>query len=231
MPQPLPNKYAAQVSIGRAVSERPEQALNAANAIAHWATLDAMMPVIYNGLIQGDPKAASSAFAAIRNFKTRQDTIRGQAALTLKSERDRDCLDAILKLYDSTAKSRDKVAHHLWGTHSEIRDAIILIDPACMRTFSTNIQAHKANDDFTVQDGEKYLYDLRTSMVVWKSQDFADVADRCRRGLILATIFSIMTSKVGPHAPDDQARQMLLAQPEISEFLAHRESRRQKSGT
>lgn len=34
-----------------------------------------------------------------------------------------------------------------------------------------------------------------------------------------AKLDSIMISKVGPHAPDDPTRQMLLAQREISEFL------------
>lgn len=219
MPQPLHQKYAAKVTIQRAAATRQEQALNAANVISQWAKLDSIMPIIFNGLIKSDPTPAAATFAAIRNFQTRQDAIRKQAEIGLKDQRDKGILNAILKIYSSTAKSRDKIAHHLWGTHDDFPDAIILVDPTTLRDISTATQAHKVNDDFTFDDAVKYQEDMRQAMMVWRTKDFADVAGRADRGFVLATMFSIMISKVGPHAPDDPTRQMLLAQREISEFL------------
>lgn len=122
MPQPLPKKYAADVTINSAPAERQEQALNAANAIAQWSKLDAMMPVIFNGLVPGDPTAASDAFAAILNFKTRIDVLTKRAEKVLAEQADIDCLHAILGIYRSTGSARDIIAHHLWGTHEELPD-------------------------------------------------------------------------------------------------------------
>ena len=108
--------------------------------------------------------------------------------------------------------------HHVWATHEEINDAIILFNPNAIRDMSTNVQAHQANNDFAYDDAILYQDNLRQAMTVWKSKDFATVSDQATRGFMLAVMFSIMTSKVGPHAPAEQARQMLFAQPEIAEF-------------
>jgi len=229
VPQPLPKKYAAQVVVDQAAAVRQEQALNAANAIAQWAKFDALMPILYNSLIKSDPTPAAAAFAAIRNFKTRQDTIRKQAEISLKEQTDRDALDAILKIYNSTAKGRDKIAHHLWGTHDDFPDAIILVDPRIVRNLSTATKAHEANADFTLEKAEQYVDEMRQAMTIWRTNDFSDITSRARRGFVLANIFSIMSSKHGPSAPDQKARQMLYAQPEIAGFLARCESNLYKS--
>ncbi len=219
MPQPLPQKHAVNIIFEWAVAERPEQALHAANVIAQWAKLDSMMPIVFNGLIKSDPTPAAAAFAAIRNFQARQEAIRKQAEIGLKEKQDRDILNAILKIYSSTAKSRDIIAHHLWGTHKDLPDAIILCDPRFLRNLSTAASAHLKNDDLTFEDAVRYQKEMREATMVWRTQDFAIVADRVRRGFILTNMFFIMVSKVGPHAPDAPTRHALLAQPEISEFL------------
>ncbi|WP_370172483.1 MULTISPECIES: hypothetical protein [Hyphomonas] len=220
MPQPLPRKYAAQVVIDQAAAQRQQQALNAANAISQWSKFDAMMPVLYNSFLPSDPTHAAVTFAAIRNAKTRQDTIRKLGEISLKDQNDRYALDAILKIYESTARGRDKIAHHLWGVHKDIPDAIILVDPRVIRDMSTATKAHATNADFTIEVAEEYLEKMRKAMMVWRTDDFADITARSRRGFILTNTFSIMCTKVGPHAPDLSARKLLYSQPEISEHLA-----------
>lgn len=103
------------------------------------------------------------------------------------------------------------------------------MDPRIIRDLSTKSQAHVAQNDLTIDQAISYQETMRGAMMVWKTSDFSSVAHRASRCFILTTMFSIMISKYGPHNPDDQARQMLITQPEIVEYLTHLNARRKKS--
>ena len=231
MPQPLHKSLTAQISLTNVVQHRQELALNAANVISKWTTIDAMIGLLIPILINADPRPAAAVFDIVKNFEAKQNALREIALITITDQTDRDILNAILKLYASTAKARNILAHDLWGIHDKIPDGILMVDPKIIARISTETRAHKINETFQFEDAIAMQKDMHDSVMVWKLNDFVELASRISEAFFLITTFGIMLPSPDRPERDMSARKMLLDRPTISEFVAHQESKRKKASS
>ena len=226
MPQPLPKNLTAQISLTNVVQHRQELALNAADVISKWANVDAMIGSLIPTLINADPRPASAVFDIVKNFEARQNALREIALITISDQTDRDILNAILKLYASTAKGRNILAHNLWGVHDQIPDGILMVDPKIISRVSTKTRAHKVNDSFEYEDALAMQKDMHESVMVWKINDFVDLASRISEAFFQITTFGVMLPSPDRTERDEAARRMLLDRPTISEFVTRQKAKR-----
>ena len=231
MPQPLPKSLSAQISLTDVARHRQELALNAANVISKWATIDALVGALIPTLINADPRPAAAVFDIVKNFEAKMKALREIAIITIPDEKDRDILNAILRLYASTARGRNTLAHHLWGIHDKIPDGILMVDPKIIARVSTETKAHKVNETFQYEDAVSIQQDMHDSVMVWKLNDFSDLASRISEAFFLITTFGIMLPAPDRPERDMSARKMLLDRPIVAEFVAGQEAKRKKTAT
>lgn len=136
MPQPLsrvaPNALVSIGNVGSAypspLAERPELALLAIQVIASWSNVEAFMMRLFVNLMGGSTDLAATVYLSLEIQSAKSAAINAAAAVKL-SEQEKALLRAILALVKSHQKSRDKIAHWIWGTAPQLPDALLLANP------------------------------------------------------------------------------------------------------
>ncbi|TGP17968.1 MULTISPECIES: hypothetical protein [unclassified Mesorhizobium] len=134
MPQPIGKKIGplAYVIFGSggedAITNAPDLAALAMRCIASWTSVDYMLMLVYVRMLGGPEDKASTAYLALetQSAKTSVITAVGRRFLEPKVFR---LLTAILAIAKTNQKSRDKLAHHLWGWDNRLPNALLLGDP------------------------------------------------------------------------------------------------------
>jgi hypothetical protein len=132
MPQPvskvLPNALLVFGNVGDYPLQRhPDLALLAMETIASWAKVESFMLNLYVEMLGGYDDKAAAVYLALDTQRAKTAAINAVAARVLSPENQR-LLAAILKLVRSNQKSRDRIAHWIWGDSPNIPDAL-LADP------------------------------------------------------------------------------------------------------
>jgi hypothetical protein len=136
MPQPLsrvaPSALVSMGNIGPTYSdplvERPELAILAVQVIASWSNVEAFMMRLFVSLMGGSTELAATVYLSLEIQSAKSAAINAAADAKL-SEPERALLRAILALVKSHQKSRDKIAHWIWGFTQELPDALLLANP------------------------------------------------------------------------------------------------------
>lgn len=151
MPQPL-SKVApnANIMIGNVgdypMQRHPELALLVAEVIASWANVESFLLNLFIELMGGPKGKAATVFVSLDSRSARTAAI--QAVARSLPEKHKKLLDAILAVTKSNAKSRDKIAHHIWGDSPNIPNALLLHNPkdSIDQLARTNIFVYREND-------------------------------------------------------------------------------------
>lgn len=204
MPQPL-SKVAphANVFIGnvgdRPLARHPQLALLTIEAIASWSNVENFMLGLFIQLLGGNESLASDVFLSLEAQSAKTAAIQAAANFVLKNEPEKiKILKAILSMAKTNEKSRNKLAHWVWGDSPDIQDALLLINPKTTT-----------------------IYDLdRSEIFVYREQDFASIIQANDRlcGFGLSFKFVLMNHVANR---DGSLFRELSAEPEIRERLDH----------
>lgn len=116
-------------------------------AIISWTNVEKFLLDTYLAMLGGSTGIAATAYLAIETQSAKVRMINAVAKKTLEP-RYFDLLKAILAVAKTNQKSRDKLAHWLWGYSHDLPDAFLLIDPrrSVDGMSSDDIQVYKASD-------------------------------------------------------------------------------------
>ncbi len=151
MPQPLsrvlPNVGGLEIgNVGtRTLTQRPELALMAMEAIATWSHVENFMLRMYVELAGGAGADAAAVYLAMETATAKSAAISVLAARKLTPENQR-LLRAIIKLVKTAQKDRDKLAHWVWGLSPDLPDALLLLDPRSLSSSHDQIYVYRSQD-------------------------------------------------------------------------------------
>ena len=203
MPQPLSRiKPGANIAIGNAgtpiFDHNPHLALLAMEGIASWSNVENFLLGLYLELLGGAGERAAIAYLAIETQSAKTQAIRAVAQNVLDGKHF-SLLAAVLAVAKTAQKSRDKLAHHIWGYSPDLPDALLLIDPKSMAR-------------------RQEPREMREDVMVYRERDFADIIELnhriCRWG---QSIRFILIDHPGNR--EGRLYDKLCAEPEIREKL------------
>lgn len=110
------------------MSRHPNLAVLAMEAIGSWSNVESFLLGLYVELMGGPNDLASTAYLSLETQSAKTQAIQAVARKALSQENLR-LLNAILAVAKTHQKSRDKMAHHVWGESPNLPDALLLADP------------------------------------------------------------------------------------------------------
>lgn len=135
MPQPLSKVMAnASVMIGNAgdrpLLRQPQLAALAIEAIASWSNVENFMLKMFVQLLGGDESLATNIFLSLENQFAKTAAIKAAANTVLEEKTDELAVfKAIMAISKTNEKSRNKLAHWIWGYSPNILDGLLLMNP------------------------------------------------------------------------------------------------------
>jgi len=124
----------ASIIIGNAgdrpLLRHPRLAALAIEAIASWSNVENFMLRMFVQLFGGNESVATNIFLSLDNQSSKTAAINAAADTVLKEKPDElSVLKAIMTISKTNEKSRNKLAHWVWGDSPNIPDALLLINP------------------------------------------------------------------------------------------------------
>jgi hypothetical protein len=133
MPQPLSRvRSDAGVIMGNipddSLSKRPELAILAMSAINSWSNVEAFLLKLFIVLLGGNATLAAKMYLKLESSGPKI-VVLGAMVDSVKKEKLRDTIRAVIDMSEIQRKQRDKLAHHVWGVSPHLPDALLLLDP------------------------------------------------------------------------------------------------------
>lgn len=138
MPNPLSRvKPKATFSIvpPAAMSKRPSLAVKVAEVISIWASIETEILFLATDILDADYVAVSAMLGALTSSEAKTAALIAAATAVLDSSD----LALFSKVRAATKASRDRrneFAHHIWMCSDELPDALLLVDPKYLSSFS-----------------------------------------------------------------------------------------------
>ncbi len=147
-------------------------------------------------------------YEALSGGEARRAALEGAAKAALPED-DFLLFKAVEKVLGPARRIRNNFAHHIWGTTTEIPDALLLIDPKCLREFEVQ-----------KSDGRSLIIE-RSLVYVWKERDLKEARAAIHDGLLILGILSEGLAEKPLARPQigASARQQLLSRPPIAQAL------------
>ena len=135
MPQPLsrvqPDANVFLANAGqRVLRQRPQLAVNAIEAIASSANVEAFLLKLFVSLMGGNKGTAARIYLALEIQSAKSVAIT-EAVKCLSNADHQRLVIALVQLAKRNQKRRDRIAHYVWGIspHPKLQDALLLADP------------------------------------------------------------------------------------------------------
>lgn len=222
MPNPLsrvrPN---AAFNLGNNIDNpsdhRPELALLAMKVIAEWSLLESFMTGVFVHMLGSNPTPALAIYTALSGSVSRGAAFKAVAKEAHLSTEEDEILDAILSLYKTAGRERNRIAHWVWGHSPEIPDGVLLCDQQVMaRTWiATSPQlVGDTADEITATIAETRSV-LGDATFVYKANDFESLSRDTQRLINLVTQFRFVLMRDHPSNRGGALLQTLSLEPEI----------------
>lgn len=135
MPQPLSSVAPdANVTIGGSQDSpslhRPALALAAMNVVAEWSLLENAILYLFTRLLGENPTQGAAIFTSIRNQNGKRDAFRAVIPAGCGGDQQKeDLVNAAIAIFEKASKTRNKIAHWVWGYSDDLPDAVLLAKP------------------------------------------------------------------------------------------------------
>jgi hypothetical protein len=136
MPQPLPHSLRDTVSYsigspGDSVFlKRPDLSVLALSAIGTWSRVEFSFLRMFVVLMGGPETLSASIYVGLETQSAKTTAITVAANSLLKDRPDElRAVKALIKLAKTHQKSRNKLAHWMWGYSDQLPKALLLMDP------------------------------------------------------------------------------------------------------
>jgi hypothetical protein len=235
MPQPLSSfkGLKGSVHIGNNTDNpsdhRPELALLAMKVVSAWSILESFLRGLFVQMLGSNARPAVAMFNALESASAQRAVLRALARVVL-SDRDNELFEAILSLFVTAGKDRNKVAHWVWGRADGLPDAVLLCDPDKLMDYRLEL------DEASARDLQERLVGRRSvrrrpftppplpdrHIFVWRRTDFEGAIKRIERVTEFVALFRFVVSASHPANADDQLYRQLSSAPEIRTVLSHK---------
>jgi hypothetical protein len=151
MPQPLsrvnPN---AGVVIGNAgdypLERNPNLLRLSMRVMTAWATLETFITSIFVAILGDNARLGVAIYSSLIAESAQLAAFRAGADIALETRpRERELLEAILRIHKTLGKQRNKVAHWISGYSPELPEATLLTPPAVLIKLQLDTQAYLDN--------------------------------------------------------------------------------------
>lgn len=230
MPQPLTNlpqvrSYNLGSNMDSPSRTRPQLSLAAMNVIAEWSQLENFVNGLFVKLLGTNAAQAAAIFASIRNSAGQRDAFTAVASVTLANRpADQDLLRAVLEVCDKASKTRNRIAHWVWGYSAYLPDAVLLADPIMMSAWDSKMSDYVAE----VCENPRARIDKpepdKTKIYAYFQRDFDDSSNAIQRAIHLVGHFSrylsggVIAEELPPLANEPEIR------PILNRYNRHRET-------
>jgi len=162
-------------------------------------------------LLQSDARTGMAMYEALSGGEGRRAALEGAAKVALSIE-DFRLFKAVEKALAPARNVRNRFAHHVWGATDEIPDALLLIDPQCLR----QLELEQAFGLRTPPDENRSL------IIVWKERDLIAARDSNQESCVILGILGDALAAQSIKRPyiDEVSRQKLISYPAIAQALA-----------
>jgi hypothetical protein len=210
-PQPLSRvKPNAEVWWGVGIlTPYPKLCCIITETISFGAQVEFNWSAILVDLLKSDPKTGMAMYEALSGGESRRAALEGAAQSALP-EADFLLFKAIEKVLAPARRVRNDFAHHIWGASPTVPNALLLIDPKCLR----QLEVWRANGGYSP------IVD-RSLIAVWKEPALNEAREAMRDGLVILGILSEGLAEKPLARPQigASARQRLLSRPPIAQAL------------
>lgn len=212
-PQPLSRvKPDAEVKFGAGIlASHQKLCCIVMETISFGAQIEFNWSAILVDLLKSDPKTGMAMYEALAGGESRRAAL-GGAAKSALSEDDFLLFKAIEKVLSPARRVRNDFVHHIWGTSTALPDALLLINPKCLRQFEVEKSV-----------GPGYPPNVDRSLIdVWKERDLDKTKEDIRNGLVTLGILSEGLAERPFSKPQigASARQRLLSDPTIEQAVS-----------
>jgi hypothetical protein len=173
-----------------------------AEAIASWSNVESFMLRMFIALVGGKQAVAANMYLALDGNGPKKAAITAAATAILPPDR-LDLFRVIMAIADTNEKSRNKLAHWVWGESPELPGLLLLADPK-----------HIATGDRTVND-----------IYVYREHDFKTIISANERLCGYWSEFNVGLL----HPALEHKFQQLAAEPEIADRLKILKDRKARS--
>lgn len=204
-----------------ALDHRPHLAVLAMKVIADWARLESYVNTLFVAMLGQNPKPAAAIFGALSGAASQKAALRAVAASVLSPQQE-DIFEALLTLFTTAAKQRNKIAHWDWGYSDLIPDGLLLQDPTAYMGWQVDFKIYmdyrlsgkfdKTHPDIPVDD-----------ILVYYEGDFTTLSRSIQR---LGSNFMRLSFVVSGHPSTFELLPQLLNEPEIRTLIDRRHQRR-----
>jgi hypothetical protein len=223
MPQPFKG---GTVMLGNAghypLEERPELLRLAMRVIVAWSTLEVFIAGALATMLGTKAAPAVAIYSMLQSTKTQQDALIA-AAETELSNAHLELLEALLMIFGSLAKQRNKIVHWVWGISPDHPDGVLLAEPDVMIQSNLNLEKHLraltewSRDPDRRQREPPGLDRLQIEKIwVYNASDFTELAQAIDR---LSGHFLSVRHVLWRTAESAQRFETLCNKPDVAEAL------------
>ena len=219
-PQPLSRvNRKAQVTYGPATATTyPNLCAIVMEVISLGAQADFNWSAILVDMLRADFKTGMAMYEALAGGEARRAALMG-AAQSAFSPEDFLLLQAMEKAFAPTRRVRNDFAHHIWGRSIHVPNALLLIDPRCLRTFEVGVAMTNAEMARTRMAKVPPDFD-RSLIAVWREPDLAQAREAMIEALKCLGLLAGGLSFARPRIRiPELERKKLLSYPAIARAL------------
>jgi hypothetical protein len=209
-----------------ALENRPALAALMAQTIAVWAEVEVALGELLCEALEASAGPFAAAYQAL-NSSGAQNSVAVAAIRYGLDEAQGELFEAIMMVFRTAKKDRDRIAHGTWGWSEQLPDALLLTDPKIRMRSRAAMQPWKMDGDLRTSHGNGPESVIKnTEVFVYKEDDFKDVKERFHRVEAHLTRFTLSLIKDWPKA--SRIPRQLSSEPDILDALARLRKGNQK---
>lgn len=192
------------------LAHRTQFTTHITEVIAHLSHIDGDWGTIFSTLLKSDIVVGTAAFQAFSGLNARQTALYAVADKALRTW-ERIALQAVWNQTKAARNTRNDFVHHVWGTNSELPQALLLMDSSVVVDF--NISRRQRVE--VKSDGSGIIRPQaldRSKIFVYREGDFKRAVDEARKAAYVARL---LYPVLKPHRQTERekARRELLSEP------------------
>ncbi|MGP0058862.1 MAG: hypothetical protein ACLPID_06220 [Beijerinckiaceae bacterium] len=217
-PQPLSRvkRDAKFLFSTKALLDHPELCSAAMRIIDIGSRIEHTWSLILVDLLKSDPRVGVSMYQALTSSDARRAALMAAAKVKLSSQ-DFLLFQACFEAVAPVRRLRNSFAHHLWGSSSDVPNALLLADPEDF--LRQDVNAAEAKIEMEATGRVAYLEKIDTSEIqVWKKASFERALKEAQTAHFTLRELGTGLHVFGPGI-NVKTRELLLNRPLVSQAL------------
>lgn len=208
------------------IDQRPDFVAAIGRCLTLWPYVEHQMAMILGILLKADSAASIAVFNVLRSGQTQRDVLAAAASTTLEPARAL-LFEAVLRVFETTAKERADVAHGHWGVMDHYEDRVLWVESRQHSPWNALVLLNEdAGRPNTSHEG------LLQHLFVWRLRDLEEVYEQIEEmWKITFDLVGLLrdSSATGAYGlAGEELEQHLANLPRVAEATRNIERRRQR---